>query len=315
MRGLPTVPQVAHLLLALLGLAQTLPVQLRLLALQEVSPTPGSQTLREFSARLAAFERPNRHDAIRDVYERFLQLPARGPEPAAAEPPSARRVQMARPAWWKSRRLRSAAAAAGLVLAAIIAAAWLWQVAGPLLSGQDARQRDNAGAGGAGGESLSAEAVERIFATARRIWGGVGTRPGTPLDARPVAVTTAPELPAGPSPKPVAPPPETAAPIVAGRTAPDTRLFSAADADVVPPGLVRPHLPTAPAEGVRAESLPQVELVISPAGEVESVKLLTVQAGVKTTMMLSAIKAWRFEPATRAGRPVRYRLVVRLTNQ
>ncbi|MGE5200144.1 MAG: hypothetical protein ACM3H9_10925, partial [Rhodospirillaceae bacterium] len=58
MRGLPTVPQVAHLLLALLGLAQTLPVQLRLLALQEVSPTPGCQTLREFSARLAAFERP-----------------------------------------------------------------------------------------------------------------------------------------------------------------------------------------------------------------------------------------------------------------
>ena len=32
-------------------------------------------------------------------------------------------------------------------------------------------------------------------------------------------------------------------------------------------------------------------------------------------MMLSVIKAWRFAPATRAGRPVRYRLVVPLTNQ
>jgi hypothetical protein len=32
-------------------------------------------------------------------------------------------------------------------------------------------------------------------------------------------------------------------------------------------------------------------------------------------MMLSAIKAWRFAPATRDGRPVRYRLALRLTNQ
>jgi hypothetical protein len=54
---------------------------------------------------------------------------------------------------------------------------------------------------------------------------------------------------------------------------------------------------------------------VSPAGEVESVKLLTQSAGVGPAMMLSAIKNWRFHPATRDGQPVRYRMIIRLTNQ
>ena len=52
-QGVPTVPQVAHVLLALIAGTQALPVQVRLLALQEVSPTPGCATLREFVDRLA----------------------------------------------------------------------------------------------------------------------------------------------------------------------------------------------------------------------------------------------------------------------
>ena len=92
-------------------------------------------------------------------------------------------------------------------------------------------------------------------------------------------------------------------------------VYSAADADVVRPALVHPRLPTTPRAGVRAEDVPQVEVVVSPEGEVESVKLVTPQAGVKPGMMLMALKAWRFAPATRGGRPVRYRLVVPLTNQ
>ena len=85
--------------------------------------------------------------------------------------------------------------------------------------------------------------------------------------------------------------------------------------EVVPPRLVRPRLPDGPKPGVRAEDLPQIEVVVSEIGEVESVKLVSDHAGVGPAMMLSVIKAWRFAPATRAGRPVRYRLVVPLTNQ
>ena len=42
---------------------------------------------------------------------------------------------------------------------------------------------------------------------------------------------------------------------------------------------------------------------------------MTQSAGVMPSMMLSAIKNWRFEPAKRGGQPVRYRLTMRLTNQ
>jgi hypothetical protein len=45
------------------------------------------------------------------------------------------------------------------------------------------------------------------------------------------------------------------------------------------------------------------------------VKLRTSSPDVRTSMMISAFKAWRFEPATRNGRPVRYRLLIRLTTQ
>ena len=95
----------------------------------------------------------------------------------------------------------------------------------------------------------------------------------------------------------------------------DTTVYSNVDSEVVPPALVRLRLPVDPPKGMRSDALPEVEIVVSSSGEVESVKLVTEQAGVGPSMMLSAIKAWRFRPATRDGEPVRYRLRMRLTNQ
>jgi hypothetical protein len=95
----------------------------------------------------------------------------------------------------------------------------------------------------------------------------------------------------------------------------NSRVYSSVDAEVAPPALVRPRLPIAPSPEVRADEIPEVEVVVSPAGEVESVKLLTRPTGVGAAMMLSAVKTWRFHPATRDGEPVRYRLRLRLTNQ
>jgi hypothetical protein len=319
--GLPTVAQVAHLLLTLLGQAQTLPVQLRLLALQEVSPTPSCPALRELSARLAPFERPNRRDTIRAVHERFVQLPARDDEAAAKEQAPVRRSRATRPAWWRNRKVQSAAASVALLVAAGIAAAWLWPVVAPLLSGLGSRgQGDVSAARAEESEALSAAAVERIFATARRIWLGAGARLAAPtqnatLDAKPIHVGGAAGLPAGPSPKPAVELPLPEASTGSRTAAAEATVFSAADAEVVPPSLLRPHLPTSPRGSVRAEDLPQVELLVSPTGEVESVRLVTQRAGVASAMMLSAIKTWRFEPANRRGQPVRYRVLVRLTNQ
>ena len=66
------------MLLTLLAEAETLPVQLRLLALEEVSPNPKVATLAEFASRLEFFERPGRRELVRALYERFQQSAADG---------------------------------------------------------------------------------------------------------------------------------------------------------------------------------------------------------------------------------------------
>ena len=320
--AMPTVPQAGHILLTLLGAAQTVPVQLRLLALQEVSPTPRCTTLGEFSAQLAVYERPNRQTAIREVYQRFMALPPEPVEERAAAPgppPRAVRARKARAPLWRHRKVRVAATAVALVVMVIFAGSLAWQVAVPLISGGKPAGSAS-GSGSAGGTSLSEEAVARIREAARRIWLGAGTPRPEPVPARvPAAQPAVLELP------PAVPPGSLANPAGGVRppdvatdsrpALPDTMMFSAANADVAPPVLRRPHLPATPRPGVRVEDLPQVEIVVSPAGEVESVKLLTSSAGVHSAMMLSAIKTWHFQPATRDGLPVRYRLLMRLTNQ
>jgi hypothetical protein len=319
-QGLPTVPQVAHVLLTLLGESQTLPVQLRLLALQEASPAPGCATLRELSERLAPFERPNRRKAIREVYERSVSRPAPEPGPPSGERAAAARLRPARPRWWTDRRVQAAAASAVLLLATGAAAFWLWQWVGPLLAGDGNRQKPDAGATVAGGGTLSAEAVERIRATARRIWLAAERKPAAPPpEAAPGAqlVPVAIEARGAAAPATVAAPPAAGPAVVpdARRNVSEYAVFSADNAEVAAPVLLWPHLPTSPRAGVHLEDLPLVELVVSPAGEVESAKLVSPPAAMMPVMMLSAIKAWRFDPAKRDGKPVRYRLAVRLTNQ
>jgi TonB family protein len=92
-------------------------------------------------------------------------------------------------------------------------------------------------------------------------------------------------------------------------------VYSPVDTEIVPPEFVRSRLPKDPPPGVRSEDLSEVEVIISATGEVESVKLVTQPVRVLSAMMLSAVKNWRFQPATKDGHPVRYRLRLRLTNQ
>jgi TonB family protein len=92
-------------------------------------------------------------------------------------------------------------------------------------------------------------------------------------------------------------------------------VYSPVDTEIVPPAFVRSRLPAEPPLGVRSEDLSEVEVVVSATGEVESVKLVTQPVRVLSVMMLSAVKNWRFQPATKDGQPVRYRMRMRLTNQ
>lgn len=122
------------------------------------------------------------------------------------------------------------------------------------------------------------------------------------------------------------PPPrltEGAAATVAGRpaTAPtgetivDTAVYSADSSDVTPPVPVRRMQPDTPPPGMRLQDLPLVEVLVSASGDVESVRLLSSSDTVFASGMVSVVKAWRFHPATRNGRPVRYRHRFNLTGR
>jgi len=346
------VHRASLVLLALTPEAE-LPTQLRLLALEEVSPRPKLGNLRDLHKELEFFERPDRRSIIQGVYERYLAQTAPAETPAAIpppllEPPPPRRKWR----WWMSRNLW---AGVGIVLltAAVGAAVWAW----PRPEGRWMRQgvseisaaASSAARFVAGKASEQAEAIKWRLKLNRQPprplpdiradvrapapvapTGGVAIQapaagsPQLPAQTLPVGALQ-PDVSAPPAPTAVAVPSgaaEAAPPQPAAGPPPATRetvplpaastVYSSADPLVVPPELVRPSLPSGPPPGVRLEDLPQVEVVVSATGEVESVRLVSPGTGPRPAMMLAAVKAWRFKPATRGGQPVAYRTRLRL---
>ena len=91
-------------------------------------------------------------------------------------------------------------------------------------------------------------------------------------------------------------------------------VYSKADAAVTPPRQVYPALPAEPASASLKGALTVVDLIVAPDGLVERVHLRTTPRTVHEFMLLSAVKAWRFQPALLDGRPVRFRHSVALTS-
>lgn len=102
-----------------------------------------------------------------------------------------------------------------------------------------------------------------------------------------------------------------AEPVVA--VAVDEHVYSSSDTDVVPPRALQALFPKNAPVGADPERLGVVEFVVNQAGDVEVVALVRGPQDVLDGMVLPAIKAWRFDPATKDGRPVRYRQTVLLT--
>jgi hypothetical protein len=84
-------------------------------------------------------------------------------------------------------------------------------------------------------------------------------------------------------------------------------IYSAGSPGVIPPVSLMPPLPPALPANLDPQDIGRIELVIGSDGVVESVKLLAVPGNVPHSMLLSAVKAWKFEPAMKDGMPVRYR--------
>ena len=106
--------------------------------------------------------------------------------------------------------------------------------------------------------------------------------------------------------------PRAAAPVgqAVARQSQDLAVYSIESAGVEPPIAVRPQLPTELPPNMRRDSLIEVELIVSEAGRVDSVRLVGEARHMSDGMWLSAIKAWQFRPAVKGADAVKYRKTV-----
>jgi len=91
------------------------------------------------------------------------------------------------------------------------------------------------------------------------------------------------------------------------------RIYSQADLQVTLPLSIYPKFSN-DATANPGPGRTTLELTIAANGRVERVRMLTTPRNVHEFMLLSAAKAWRFEPARLGGRPVRFRQLIALTS-
>ena len=133
--------------------------------------------------------------------------------------------------------------------------------------------------------------------------------------ARPPAQPVAPIAPPPQVHTVVTEPPMTGEPPMSVATSTELRtiIYTAADEGVMPALLLRPVLPTVPPPDVLPSQIGTLELVVNEQGDVDHVRLISPSNRFHERMLVSHAKTWKFRPAIRDGRPVKYRTVVRLT--
>ena len=96
--------------------------------------------------------------------------------------------------------------------------------------------------------------------------------------------------------------------------APD-RLYSSADAGVVPPVVIRQDIPKWSANDRPPSRDGILELTIGVDGRIERATLTQGMATSYDHFLLESTRNWRYDPARVDGRPVRYRKAIRITFQ
>jgi hypothetical protein len=135
--------------------------------------------------------------------------------------------------------------------------------------------------------------------------------PDVPIDAGTVASAGADHAAVQPAPPAAAI--EAVVAEVAASPAPAvrhdySRVYSLGDEDVTPAVLLTTTEAGPLFRNLRA-SMNTMEMVISPQGIVEQVRLLTPATRMTDMLLLSGAKTWKFLPALKDGEPVRYRTV------
>lgn len=100
--------------------------------------------------------------------------------------------------------------------------------------------------------------------------------------------------------------------VIETRAAEAELVYTGADAGIVAPRPLSRQFPLASPGGIRADRIGVLEVVVGKEGDVEFVKLHTPLNRYHERMVVSAAKAWLYRPARKDGKPVRYRLNVRI---
>lgn len=111
-------------------------------------------------------------------------------------------------------------------------------------------------------------------------------------------------IPPLPPPPPLAVSPEPILPLPA--------VYSADDADVAPPVPVRQSIPPYPLPSAAARR-GVVDVLINERGSVESIAVRSSLGDRYDRTLVEAARQWRYEPARRAGIPVKYRKSIQVT--
>lgn len=338
------VTALARILHALL--AADAPAQLRLFVTQSASSSPQYDSVHQFSEALAYYERQNRVELIKGLYERWRDLPATPAVPVPEPTPET----VGAPGTARGWRTPAAIAVAVLAIAGASIAFLYQQSARSLLSsaragteavvktarsgvsaatgwiglnrpgdaqpGSDPQGADSSGTPMAGAGSGGPES-ERLSRNRDR----ADSVPSKPLPAGTVLL----DLQAAPQAlednersKGIREAIDRASQLTSGDGEPNgstsgNPVYTVDNLEVTPPALIRPQLPSTPPDGMRLEDLGVFELVVATDGTVESAKLRSRSNRFNEKMLVSAAKTWRFSPALRDGRPVRYRKLIFVT--
>ena len=328
-RGARGAGRTLHALLS----TSNAPVALRLFVTHATSPEAYA-SIREFAAALAYFGKPGRAQLIGALYQRCaaagsssVSRSPRRPSVSATKQPGG---QMAVPPKRRPKLARAAAVATAVSL--VVAGIWLWSTRG--------RHRP----ANLSFPTLMSEAKSAIRTLELEVSTRLGIRP-PPIGSAEHEATRKPTPASGLSLTPrrtrnerpanlplstvplldqsyqtqavvplVNPSPTIDALAPRGTLAAENEesrpIYSSSDADVRPPVLRFPQAPPPPMVDRRSEALNRMELVISPSGTVEHVRLVAGPSRMTDMMLLSGAKMWRFEPALKDGEPVRYRMIV-----
>lgn len=313
------------------------PVPLRLVITQACSTPPFYASIAELSGALEYFERPGRTSLIRSVYER-----AEGYQPVAGavaqETPEPEAEKPARPNKRQPRHIpktaigASAAAAALIVLLLVVSQLPTRQqgngpVADIVSSVGELVDRVNPFTASSSSEAPSPaiDSPKAIDAPPRRHSAKAGGRAprSSAQAALPVALAETPraaDVSLGEALR-TSDTTDTKAtePLATGKdgdAVTESMIYCANDQDVTPPVAAYPRLPAEPPTRLAAEGLSTLELLVDETGQVESVKLRGqprhLGEALLVTVNLSAAKTWRFVPAVKDGRPVKYRKLVQV---